>query len=114
MRDIKQIPTPLFYPGDFPLRYDADEWSVKIKSDLAGAVKHYFNYFIDEEPVCTRKEQDLIIEFLIYFINAPIWCQGPSGDEYIKPLMNKANRMKTLEDVHEFIEDCIIEGMDPF
>lgn len=115
--DLKHMPRVLgqpFYPEGYPLNFQTDNWWGTIKQDLLCAVKRYYNVFAGEDPQPTKQDERLLIEFMIYFINAPIWKTRPLGKEPVMILIRKADRLKSVRDVQEFIEECTSIGLpDP-
>lgn len=116
MRKLVFMPRLLgdpYYPGGFPLHFNNDSWLGNIRDDLMQARKHFYNFYTGEEPEPSKYEERLLVEFMIYYINAPIWRMNPYGKEPIETLIKKAERLKTKEDVHDFIDDCMDIGLDP-
>lgn len=102
-----------FYPGGFPLNFKTENWQGNVKEQLLEATRRYYNFHSGDEPFPTRAETKLLIDFLIYFINAPIWMMNPYNVEPIKALIKRADKMITLEHVDEFINECLDAGLDP-
>jgi len=117
MRELIHMPRMFdepYYPGGFPLNPQTDNWGGPVKNDLVQAIKRYYNFFTGDYPVPTKKEEQLLIEFLIYYIHAPIWAMNPNEDGTNGRLRKLADQMKTLQNVHDFLDECLEIGLDPF
>ena len=93
-----QIPNT--YPRGGPLY-----WRDEVTGVLGAAVKAYFNDRLTVTP-----EQVLILcDYCRHWANAPVW-QG----EGVADLRSKAQRMATVSDLAEWLDDAIGAGIDPF
>lgn len=113
MRALMYMPKWLdepMYPMGFPLNFQTDNWHGNVKEELMEALKHYYNYTLGETPVPAKHEEELLIEFLIYYINAPIW----RVHEHSPVLLEKVKRLETVKDIAEFLDECLEIGLDPF
>lgn len=106
-----------FYPGGFPMYPSGSQWQGNIKDDLVAAIRHYHELVLDKtSPPLSEYEFQLINEFCIYFIEAPVWasnCAAGLQKEYARAVKS-ANEIKDRVGISQFIYACMSIGLDPF
>ncbi len=117
MRSLNYIPKILgrpFYPDGFPLHFQNESWIGRNRDMLLIALKNYYNFYTGEEPEPSKIDEQVLTDYLVYYINAPCWKANPYGIGGLDNLIKRADNLKTNEDVHDFIGECLEFGLDPF
>lgn len=120
MRELKYMPECLgnpMYPSGLYLSYQNEQWQCDIKDDLVKAIKNYFSFKVDGKPELSEYEKELLFEYLVYQINAPCWewanIDNAEGICKLEKLRKKADEINTIDQVSDYIFDCMDIGLDP-
>lgn len=107
---MSRIPNIYRMPMGLPLN-----WRDEVSGQLSAAVERYYDYCVGEAAAPTSDQISLLIEYTQHHINAPCWVVGGTkfGDE-IMALKEKAAIMKTIKDIHAYIEQAMDLALDPF
>ena len=102
---------PKFYRpgigGGGPLRWQDDVTGV-----LPRAVMAFVNYGGKQSNVPPTEQQlGLVREYMEYYVNAPCWRQGDAHE--LDVLREKIQTLHTVEDLDNFIHECLRIGLDP-
>lgn len=105
MKNTQQnlIPNIYISPLGLPL-YWGNEQSKK----LPRAVIKYFG----QQPL-NQSELELLINYCRYYINAPCWQNKPFETK-LQDLRKEATALTTVEEISEWINNCLNIGIDPF
>jgi hypothetical protein len=101
---------PRVYPHGFP-RYWRDEAS----GVLAAAMNAYLDHRIDGAPL-TREQFALVKDYLIYYVDAPVWQYPEAEREYKAALLQlrfEAYLIQNVDDAVNLLEHCLDLGLDP-
>lgn len=101
---------PNFYrPGigtGGPLRWQDDVTGV-----LPAAVFAFFQYGVKQSDVPPTEEQlGLVREYMEYYVNAPCWQQDDT--KKLDTLREKIQVLKTVQELNDFIYECMEIGLD--
>ena len=87
-------------------------WRDETSGQLTGAMSALINHLADRrqaEP--SEKQLRLVIDYLVYVINAPAWQDGGTG--VLVALRDQAPQLKTVEHIADWIELASEIGLDP-
>ena len=120
MRELKYMPQWLgnpMYPSGLFLSYHSEQWQGDIKDDLVKAIKNYFSFKVDGKPELSEYEKELLLEYLVYHINAPCWewanINNWEGICKLENLRKQADEIKSIDQIGDYIFDCLEIGLDP-
>lgn len=101
-----QMPTTYLYGLPF-------YWRDEQTGVLPAAMQAYVFYVANPEgyPAPTADQLRLVIDYFRYVINAPCWRVDIIGK--LSQARVLASGMTTIEQVEQFIDDCLAIGIDP-
>lgn len=100
------MPDVYVEPFGTPL-YWMDEESGLLKAAMMAYVNHAANM---TQPEPTAEQLQCVIAYFRYVVHAPCWIMSVEG---LDDLRQKADDMKTVAAVMQWIEDCLDAGFDP-
>lgn len=123
MRPLPRMPQVLgktIYPGGHPAPFLHPTWKPHFVTRIRKAkIKYYTPTVSANDPVqedfnpLTEEDIQLLIEYLVYYINAPHWLKKKANEGVVRPIINKADQLKTVNDIEEFLNLCMSIGLDP-
>lgn len=99
-----------YQPGGGPLRWQDDTTGVLPKAVWA---------FLNEgraQTACTPEQAELVRDYMEYYINAPCWQLGESGEAYhsdFTALRERIKSLKTTKEMSEWMGSAMSLGIDP-
>jgi hypothetical protein len=102
-----KMPTTYVRPLGTPL-YWRDEQTGLLPAAMQAYVFYGADPTLNRPP--TARQLALVINYFRYVINAPCW-RDSSGE--VTRLRSLAAQMTTIEEIEQFIEDCLEIGIDP-
>jgi|SRR5215471_1117179 len=105
-------PPPPSFPSLRTLPYVAPlglplAWRDEQSGVLPAAIKAYFDAALGRDTI-TADQLVLLINYLIYYINAPCW-----KGEGLEALRLRVGELRTRADVDDFLDQCLEIGLDP-
>lgn len=89
-------------------------WGDEMTGELRGAVLAYLN---PTSGSPTPRQLELLRAYILHHIHAPCWLANPHATpEYcaqIGALQQQAAEIRTVDDVHAYIEAALDLGLDP-
>lgn len=93
-------------------------WFAERSGKLAQAVKNFISHDPAKPEPLDPLELQMVINYAIYYIEAPCWLGAHTQKwEYIEKILalrEQARKMKTLEELYDFLLDALSYGIDPF
>lgn len=86
-------------------------WGDDVSGTLPAVVMAYHALALSEGPPLNPAQLDLLRSYLAYFINAPCWRDGDSGE--IARLRRNIAQAQTVEAIDYWIDACLGLGLDP-
>ena len=94
---------PRIYPDGRPLY-----WRSERTEELKGAIQAWRE---------RREITPLFVDYLNYWIDAPVWKGGPNLTEvnkrWLDKLIERSARLQTAEEVDQWLYDCRLLAIDP-
>lgn len=104
-----QLPEPtLGYHPPFGLPYN---WRYE-QGNLPAAIMAYLTYVVEEVEPPTPEQIKLIRSYLKHYINAPCWKTETMEQEF-SSLRFKVDALFSVQDISDWISDCMNTGLDP-
>jgi hypothetical protein len=119
MRDLFFMPRLIgrpFYPNGLPLTYkNAMAWQGNSREMVEEAVHRYYSYALKKIPALPPQDSEIIMQYITYYIHAPVWemTTAEAFEDELKELRRKADEMKSIDELPEFIYGCLEIGLDP-
>ncbi len=116
LQDLYYMPNYLgqpAYPGGFPFYWRQENWQGTGADLLRKAVPAYYTWKVGEGPEPDKDCFEVIRQFLIYHIYAPMWELNPFDTSGLEMLREHSLKIKDWKGIDEHIELAMDIGIDP-
>ncbi|MEM6359957.1 MAG: hypothetical protein AAF731_07680 [Bacteroidota bacterium] len=103
----------MYNGGLFPI-------NIRDHNMLEAAYKRYLDWKVEKGPEPDETDFEVIRQYCIYHIHAPIWLENPhleemtdDGSSPILTAREKALKIKNWNDIHEYTFELLDIGLDP-